>query len=388
MNLLLVAEADVRATGSGAERVLAGHVAALAARGHRVTVVSGGRGAPSVDAGVEIRRIGWSVATPWWARTEARRAVQDGAVDAVLIYHALPARWLPPFAPAPSLYLFLSSWPEEYAVRHPAAHALRRAAGMRVRHALEGRALTRATRILPMSRFMADRVRALHDVPDDRLRLVPGGVDAARFAPRDRARVRRTLGLPAAAPVVLTLRNLEPRMGVDALIDAMPGVRRRQPDAILVVGGSGPLRATLERRAGQLGLDGAVRFTGFVDEARLPDLYAAADLFVLPTQALEGFGLVTLESLACGTPVIGTPVGATPELLAPLDPGLVLPDPSAGAIEAGIVRFFARGDREALATRGRAHAVRYEWSAIAAELERVIDESRASLAAAGVGGAS
>ena len=78
-------------------------------------------------------------------------------------------------------------------------------------------------------------------------------------------------------------------------------------------------------RSAQLGLDKHVTFLGFVPDADLPRYYQAADVFVLPTRELEGFGLVTAEALACGTPVLGTPVGATPELLEPLDAATRLP---------------------------------------------------------------
>jgi glycosyltransferase involved in cell wall biosynthesis len=75
-----------------------------------------------------------------------------------------------------------------------------------------------------------------------------------------------------------------------------------------------------------------VRFAGFIPETDLPRAYRAADLSVVPSQTLEGFGLTVLESLACGTPVLVTPVGGLPEVIKPLNPGLVLPDKGAAAI--------------------------------------------------------
>ena len=89
----------------------------------------------------------------------------------------------------------------------------------------------------------------------------------------------------------------------------------------LAVVGGGLLTDELRRLSSQLGLDGRVRFVGRVAEDELLDWYRAADLFVLPTVAYEGFGMVTVEALASGTPVVGTPAGATPELLEPLDRG-------------------------------------------------------------------
>jgi glycosyltransferase involved in cell wall biosynthesis len=100
-------------------------------------------------------------------------------------------------------------------------------------------------------------------------------------------------------------------------------------DLALAIVGGGMLTNELERLSEKLGLDGRVHFAGQVSEEALLDWYRAADLFVLPTVAYEGFGMVTVEALASRTPVVGTPVGATPELLEPFDPRLIArgPDP-------------------------------------------------------------
>src|SRR5207249_11052699 len=80
-------------------------------------------------------------------------------------------------------------------------------------------------------------------------------------------------------------------------------------------------------------------FLGFIPDETLPSYYHAADVFVLPTRELEGFGLVTVEALACGTPVLGTPVGATPEVLSGLDASLVFRGISAEIMAEDLLRF-------------------------------------------------
>ena len=102
-----------------------------------------------------------------------------------------------------------------------------------------------------------------------------------------------------------------------------PRSSQRCPDACLVIGGTGPEAGRLQSLVQTLHLENHVRLAGFIPAEKLVSYYQAADLFVLPTQALEGFGLVTTESLSCGLPVIGTPIGATPEILAPLDRRLI-----------------------------------------------------------------
>jgi SAM-dependent methyltransferase len=143
----------------------------------------------------------------------------------------------------------------------------------------------------------------------------------------------------------------------------------------LLIGGSGSLRTELEALAAALGVAAHVRFLGFVPDADLPLYYQAADCFVLPTRELEGFGLVTVEALACGTPVLGTPVGATPELLDPLDPALVFPAATAEAMAGRLGDFLDRlerapGPAAALRAAARAHAERhYGWDRTVETLE-------------------
>ena len=113
-------------------------------------------------------------------------------------------------------------------------------------------------------------------------------------------------------------------MGLDTLIRALTFLRHSIPEFLLAIGGTGSRREELEELAQSLGLRDHVRFLGYLPDSDLPSYYQASDLFVLPTRELEGFGLIAVESLACGTPVLGTPVGAIPEILRPLDPSLLM----------------------------------------------------------------
>jgi glycosyltransferase involved in cell wall biosynthesis len=111
----------------------------------------------------------------------------------------------------------------------------------------------------------------------------------------------------------------------------MRTVRRIHPEVLLLIAGKGPLHDALSARIEDLGLQRHVRLLGYVPDADLALAYRAADLSVVPTVALEGFGLITVESLAAGTPVLVTPVGGLPETVQALAPNLILPaatDPS------------------------------------------------------------
>lgn len=204
---------------------------------------------------------------------------------------------------------------------------LRAAAEMRVkrimRHRVEAANLKRSRRVVVLSEQSRGEV-AEFGYPDDRIHKIPGGADVTRFHPtKYRRSAREVLRLPQDRRILLSVRRLAPRMGLDNLIQAMPAVVKRHPNALLLIGGQGPYREQLETAIQATGMGEHIRLVGFIPDEDLVTYYQAADLFVLPTIALEGFGLVTVEALACGTPVLGTPVGATPEILNALDPRLV-----------------------------------------------------------------
>ena len=161
-----------------------------------------------------------------------------------------------------------------------------------------------------------------------------------------------------------------------SLIDALGEVRSRYPTAHLIVGGSGPLEGALRGRASALGLIGSMSFPGLIPEDLLPRYYQSADLFVLPSLDLEGFGLVTLESLACGTPVLATRVGGSVEILDALDDAFLADEAVPACLAKAILRFLDdKWEGPPLRDRCRSFvADRYSWDLTAARLEAVYDE--------------
>ncbi len=161
----------------------------------------------------------------------------------------------------------------------------------------------------------------------------PPGVDLAQFSPGERGAARASLAIPDRAFVACCVRRLVPRMGIDVLLDAWSTVAARlDHEALLLVAGDGPLKAELEARVAELGLDGAVRFLGRVSDEVLVQLYRAADVNVVPTVAHEGFGLIVLEAAACGTPSVVTRNGGLPEAVRGLDPSLAVEAASPDAL--------------------------------------------------------
>ncbi len=383
----------------GSGRVILELTARLAARGFQVEVLAGGSRAGRRPVSVGEHEIPW---TSFHYPTEGvrglgfffrtRRAVRaaylslGGGADLLLHNQPFTTFAIGP-VPLPAIYLFHSPWPLEYVAERfggeDVASARGRSARARfdiaLRRHLEARAVGRMERVITLSEAMKAHALALHRLPPERLEVLPGGVDLERFEPgteETRAEARRRHGISPTECLLVAVRRLVPRTGVDRLLEALAMARDAIPAARLLIAGSGPMRCALERRAAALGLAERVRFLGYVSEAELPDLYRAADLAVTPTRALEGFGLATLEALACGTPVAATPVGGSPEILAPLAPELLARDGSAVSIADVLVRWGRDGAGLAeLRPRCRAHVEeRYSWDRFASGIARIAEE--------------
>jgi glycosyltransferase involved in cell wall biosynthesis len=206
-----------------------------------------------------------------------------------------------------------------------------------VKKRIESAVYSRATRVIVLSRAFADVLHREYGISEDRIRIVPGAADISRFAiDCTRMQARERLSWPLDKRILVTVRRLVSRMGLDRLIDAMAIVVANDPNTILYIAGKGRLRAALEERVSALELTEHVRFLGFVQDDELPLVYRAADLNVVPTVALEGFGLVAVEALAAGTPSMVTPVGGLPEVMSGLSRDLVFGSASVEDIAQGI----------------------------------------------------
>ena len=204
---------------------------------------------------------------------------------------------------------------------------------------IERRALNRSDRIVVLSRFTEEKLRRIYGIPDEKIRIIPGGVDLERFYPTvDRTKVRQLLNVSQEKMILFTVRNLVSRMGLENLIYAVKDVVKTVPDVYLVLGGDGPLKNDLISLTQKLEIENHVKFAGFIPEAELPDYYRMTDIFILPTLELEGFGLITLEALASGVPVLGTPVGGTVEILNRLDSQYLFSDTSSEAMAELIIK--------------------------------------------------
>jgi D-inositol-3-phosphate glycosyltransferase len=235
-----------------------------------------------------------------------------------------------------------------------------------------GRRIIRSARtVVAVSDFTADFVRSL--VPDAQIEIVRSGVDHDRF--------RAALGSRPARPrpTVLTVRRLVPRNGVDCLVEAW---RRANlgARADLVIGGSGPEIEDIQRLAAG---DPSIRIVGYVPDDDLPGLYRDTDLFVLPSRSGEGFGLVALEAMASGLPVLATSSGGVVDIVKDGLNGQLVPPNDVPALAEALTRLVDDGPRRAELARGaRRTADASTWDA---SIDLVAGALRSAMAPAPAG---
>lgn len=396
MKVLLLAEVSAERVIGGAERVLRQQALGLVAAGHQVDLLTRAADeAVSMEVaigGAKEWRFAVSKRNEWsFVRSTVRGALSvldrltgKSSYDLAIIHQALTGLgplYLRRRAAIEWLYVCHSLAHEEYLTRTTAATSwlskLRQQVNTWARRGIEWLVMRRCHRIVVLSEFMVQRVMATHGIAPERIVLVPGAADPGLFRPvADRVEMRRRLGLPEDRTILFTVRNLVPRMGLETLLDALSAMGQAGERCLLVIGGEGPLRTHLEAGIRQRRLEQVVRLVGFIPEEQLVAYYQAADLVLMPTAQLEGFGLVTVEALACGTPVVGTPVGAIPEVLNQIDPILIASGADSRSLADALGRVLSRieepVERERLSRKGRSLVERrYNWVQHCADLIRL-----------------
>jgi len=358
--------------GGGADRYLHGLVCAMQSNGLQPKTIVFGKPDPSLSD-VRILPMASLPARLWAIRKAAVAASAECSGRLIASHFALYALPVIDMLKRHSFVVhFHGPWAEESKAERASAVAVA------VKHMVERQVYHAADRLITLSQAFADILVQDYAVEPSRVTVIPGGVDTSAFrGDEDRRAARSLLKWPQDRRIVLAVRRLRRRMGIELLIDAAALVRQRDPECLFLIAGVGDERPALERRIIDLQLQDHVRLIGFVPDAELASAYRAADCTVMPSIALEGFGLAAVESLAAGTPCLGTPVGGLPEALMPLDPRLVFRDVSVEAIAQGLLDWFASPTvtRDQCQTYARE---RFDWNVVLPKVLAVYDEAIAT----------
>lgn len=226
---------------------------------------------------------------------------------------------------------------------------------------MQRRVARRLPRLITVSEAAAADLAAAFDVPRSRIAVVPNGVDTTVFRPLPRA--------PRPAETIVVTTSADSALkGLPVLCEALAKVRTERPVELVVVGKPGPRHGPTRSTIDRLNLGEAVRFTGPLPQNRLVDLYASADVAVVPS-LYEGFSLPAVEAMACAVPLVATTGGALPEVAgADGETALLVPPGDPGALAGALLRVLGDRDlRRRLATAGRERVLsRFTWERTAA----------------------
>ncbi|MDX8383045.1 MAG: glycosyltransferase family 4 protein [Ghiorsea sp.] len=326
LRVLVVADVSAEAVHGGAERMLFHHLRALKDAGMAVTVLTR---QPTDDAALVLpldcgfveHRLPFSGdkgyaglkqlkkgAKSWW---KAHQHDFDVVIaEQPFVMWAL----LKAGCALPRLQVVHSFAFEEFETRYALSLTFKHRLVITAMRRLEKRVYCSANKLLVLSCFMQDRLAQFFSVKADKSVVVAGAAEPfTGLLLKHRQRYRTDLAWHT--PTVVTLRNLVPRTGVDLLIQVAAMVKNQGLEMHFVIMGHGALKASMQHMAEALGVADCVEFTGFLAEEEVKKRLLAADVFMVPTRGLEGFGLVTLEANACGTPVLATPIAANRELV-------------------------------------------------------------------------
>jgi D-inositol-3-phosphate glycosyltransferase len=251
------------------------------------------------------------------------------------------------------------------------------------RLASEGAIMRSADRLVAASPLEKAQMATLYGADPCRIEVIPPGVDLELFAPRESEAAKAQLGLCPEQHAVLFVGRIEPLKGIDTLLRAMAVAteelpRWREELCVAIIGGDADMpaeqldaeMARLHDLRADLGIEDLVTFLGARAQDDLPDYYSAADLVVMPSH-YESFGLVALEAMACGTPVIASRVGGLTYTVLHGVTGAHVPERDPEALAQEIIRLISDGAlRDRLGKQARLVAQGYGWPAIA---DRIVD---------------
>ena len=381
MHILMVTEVYYPVVG-GAGKVVSSAAEGLVRRGYKVSVLTRKtKGAASREniSGINVYRIAWNSNFIFQLFSFCnifrfmKRFLSNNLPDLIVFnqpFSAFSAYFVKEVRNLPRIYHFHSSWPEEFQVKRyiqdiklnsflnilrfmifrPFSSVMR---------CIEQFVVTHFDKIIVASEYSREKLVRFYNLDKNKINIIPGCVDTEKFRPsEDKPNLRSKLGISEDRYVLITARNLVERMGINNLILAFNNLSGLHKDLYLVIVGAGRLKNELVEMTRKLGLNDLIRFTGQLDEPELIKYYQTSDLFVLPTKYIEHFGLVTIEAMAAGIPVLGTPVGGTVEILSKFDNEFLFKGADVDSITEGIKSFLNKYKNVNLKDKCREFVVR------------------------------
>ncbi|PZO43365.1 MAG: glycosyl transferase family 1 [Pseudanabaena frigida] len=242
--------------------------------------------------------------------------------------------------------------------------------------AIEKMVYQRANGFIVLSESFRQILHRTYNVPLEKIFIVGGGIDTKEFdVDLSISQAREKLGWPQDRRIIFCVRRLVQRMGLENLISAIALVKKQHPDVLLLIAGKGAISNMLRSQIQELQLENHVQLLGFVPDSDLAIAYRAAELSIVPTISLEGFGLIVIESLAAGTPVLGTPIGGIPEVLQPFNSDLILEGSTTGQLAQGIIEALSGQRQMPSAEECQAYVRKnYDWQVIARHMKTVYEK--------------
>ncbi|MDO9535306.1 MAG: glycosyltransferase family 4 protein [Bacillota bacterium] len=232
-----------------------------------------------------------------------------------------------------------------------------------------------AWKVVCCSRYMKDELQNVFQLPEEKIEIIPNGIRPEAYQPSDQASIMETLPVDPHEKIIFYIGRLVKEKGVQVLLDAAPAILERFPNARFVIAGKGPFEESLQAQARNLGLEDKVHFLGYVNDQARNSLYDSASVAVFAS-LYEPFGIVALEAMASGTPVVVSSVGGLDEIIQHEKDGLKVYPGDPNSLAEQICRLLENEDWAAsLAEKGYEKAVsNYSWKKIAQRTAKVYSD--------------
>jgi len=241
----------------------------------------------------------------------------------------------------------------------------------------ETKIIATADRIIAFTTEERDDLTRIYGAQPERVQVIPGGVDLELFHPVDREKARNELGLPGRSGILLFAGRIQPFKGIDILLRAVACLEDRDDLCLIILGADSESDgevARLRALAGELGIMDKVTFLGAVEHGKMPLFYSAADVCVVPSYH-ESFGLVALEAMACGTPVVASRVGGLATIIEDGETGYLIDGLSHEAFAQRLELLLDNEElRRQMGDAAHLSVMKYAWSVVAGQVLRVYEE--------------